>query len=414
MENNVLSVRMWDMEVGLLYWNTDKRVAMFTYNADFLKRQIDIAPIAASVFGPAAQRGLPFEGNREKIYAGLPSFIADSLPDDWGNQLFARWAIEQHIPQRKLTSVDRLAFIGKRGMGALEFHPAYTEADAPFAVQIDSLYRLAEQIFSERKQVHFSSDEALQLQNLYRIGTSAGGRRPKAVIAIDQESGDVRSGQVLLPPSYVHYIVKFDQKTDFPFTSVEYAYYLMARDAGIDMMPSRLIEADGCRHFLTQRFDRKDGRKIHTQTLAAMDPLADTYEDLFAVCRRLRIPTAEIAEQYRRMVFNVLAGNVDDHNKNFSFMMDTDGVWHITPAYDMIFAISYKAPAYVNRHEMTIGGKDRDISITDLVQFAKQNGIKGAAEIISQVQEAVAHFPRHAEDACVPHAWAERIARLLQ
>jgi len=414
MDKVVLRVMLWNNEVGTLYWDDKRKCAIFTFNKDFVTKGLDIAPLEVSILSPIARNGIPMGGNKEKIYGGLPVFIADSLPDNWGNQLFAQWAAQQHIPLRKLNSVDRLAFIGKRAMGALEFEPAYTDSDTPFSVEVDSLYHLAEQIFKERQNVHISQEEVQQLQNLYHIGTSAGGRRPKAIIAINEETGDIRSGQASLPSPYKYYIIKFDEKDSFPFTAVEYAYYLMAREAGINMMPSHLMSSDSARHFVTQRFDRKDGRKIHTQTLAAMNPLATTYEELFDVCRRLQLPCSELEEQFRRMTFNVLAGNVDDHNKNFSFMMDTDGVWHITPAYDITFTIDKNAPFYVNRHELTIGGRNQDISKNDLLDFAKINNIKNAGDILVQVCDALSRFKDFAHKAEVSEEWCQFISEWIE
>ena len=249
----------------------------------------------------------------------------------------------------------------------------------------------------------------LHIENIYRIGTSAGGMRPKAIIAINKETGEIRSGQADLPSDYTHYIIKFDEGKDFPFTLVEMAYYDMAIAAGIKMMHSRLIEIDGRQHFLTQRFDREQGKKVHIQTLAAMNPLADSYEDLFTVCRKLRLPAHEITEQFRRMVFNMLAGNVDDHTKNFSFMMHNDGIWHITPAYDMTFTIDLDAPSYINRHCLTVNGKDANITTKDLLDFARMNDIKDADNIISNVVMAIERFTEYAQHYGIENKWIEKI-----
>ena len=275
------------------------------------------------------------------------------------------------------------------------------------------MYHLAEQLFSKRQETHISKDIPLHIESLYKIGTSAGGMRPKAIIAINEETQEIRSGQASLPPDYTHYILKFDEGKDFPYTLAEMAYYEMATAAGINMMPSRLIEIDGRKHFLTKRFDRDNGRKIHIQTLAAMNPFADSYEDLFTICRQLRLPASEIQEQYRRTVFNILTGNVDDHSKNFSFMMREDGVWHITPAYDLTFTVDLDAPAYVNKHSLTIGGKNDEITTTDLLAFAKMNGIKSAESILSEVKAAISHFPDYAQNAGIHEQWSERIDSYL-
>ena len=410
MENNVLKVMIWGMEAGRLYWNKERRKAFFTYSNDFLQKGLDIAPLTASIYSPLSQRGMAHSGNTDKLYAGLPEFIADSLPDRWGNDVFRQWATARQIPIRHLTAVDRLAFIGKRSMGALEFEPAYEQDNETFSVDLQSLYHLAQQIFTERQNVCLSQNIPLHLEGLYKIGTSAGGMRPKAIIAINEKTGDIRSGQADLPENYTHFIIKFNEGKGFPFTLAEKAYYDMAINAGINMMPSRLIEIDGCHHFLTQRFDRENGKKIHIQTLAAMNPLADSYEDLFAVCRQLRLPANEIAEQYRRMVFNVLAGNVDDHTKNFSFMMREDGIWHITPAYDLTFTIDVNAPTYVNRHSLTICGKNDAITSNDLLHFAKMNDIKEADNIISDVTNAIGHFAEYAQESGIDNKWIVEIS----
>lgn len=413
MDDNVLKVVIWGLEAGRLYWNKERRKALFTYDMDFLHRQLDLSPLSASIYSPASQKGLSHPGNTEKLYAGLPEFIADSLPDRWGNTIFQRWAASQNIPMRKLTPVDRLAYMGKRSMGALEFQPAYDHDDLSVSIQLSSLYRFADQIFNERQELSIPIGDAIHLESLYKVGTSAGGMRPKAIIAIDEKTGDVRSGQADLPSNYTHYIIKFDEGRDFPFTKVEKAYYDMAVASGIQMMSSKLVEIDDRFHFLTQRFDREDGRKVHTQTLAAMNSLADSYEDLFIVCRKLRLPADEISEQYRRMVFNVLAGNVDDHTKNFSFVMREDGVWHLSPAYDMTFSVDLNAPAYVNRHSMTICGKDHDITIKDMLDFAKINSIKNAADIIDQVVTSVSRFSDYAVLSMIEDKWVSAISQVI-
>lgn len=411
MENNILKVILWGMTVGRLYWNKERGRAYFTYDQDFLTKDLDIAPLTASINSPLSQRGLPHTGNTDRLYAGLPEFIADSLPDHWGDTIFRQWAASHNIPLRHLTPVDRLAFIGKRSMGALEFEPAYESDNKPFAVDLESLYQLAGQLFSERQEINLTADTPLHIENLYKVGTSAGGMRPKAIIAINEKTGEIRSGQAELPAEYVYYIIKFNEGKKFPFTLVEMAYYLMANAAGINMMPSRLIEIDGRQHFLTQRFDRLKGKKVHVQTLAAMHPLADSYEDLFTVCRKLRLPAHEISEQYRRMVFNVLTGNVDDHTKNFSFMMGEDGIWHITPAYDLTFTIDLDAPAYVNRHCLTIGGKNDAITTDDLIRFARMNDIKDAESIIAEVTKSVDHFSDFARECGIDDNWIKDIEK---
>ena len=218
-------------EVGKLYWDERSQRAVFNYHPDFIKKGLEIAPLTASVKGSAA-KGMPILGNKEKIYQGLPPFLADSLPDRWGNMVFDQWVSQNHIPKRKLTPVDKLSFIGKRGMGAFEFIPATPGLESSSTLQIESLYQLARRIFEEREEISVQDDEALQLQSIYEVGTSAGGQHPKAIIAINKTTHDIRSGQVPLPEGYTYYILKFAEGDDFPFTQTEMAYYEIAKEAG--------------------------------------------------------------------------------------------------------------------------------------------------------------------------------------
>lgn len=412
MESNIVSVMLWGDEVGKLYWDVRAKRAVFNYNPDFVKKGTDIAPLTASIKGSAG-KGFPVVGNREKLYQGLPPFIADSLPDHWGNKVFEYWAAQNHIPKQRLTPVDKLAFIGRRGMGALEFVPAVSGLESSKSVQIDSLYRLAQKIFDERQEVSVRDDENLDLQSLYEVGTSAGGQHPKAIIAINDETHDIRSGQVSLPEGYKYYILKFAEGDDFPFTRMEMVYYDMAKEAGVRMMPSRLVHIEGGYHFLTQRYDRPDGRKIHAQTLAAMNPDADSYDDMFEICRTLNLPVNEQSELYRRMVFNVLGGNVDDHIKNFSFLMDKDGEWHVSPAYDVTFSTNLDGSAYENAHSMSIMGKTEGITVEELILFARRNGIKNARRTIEEVSTAISHFYKHASRYQIDDYWKDRIEHFL-
>ena len=278
-----------------------------------------------------------------------------------------------------------------------------------------TLYQLANDIFRDRQEVSIDIQNTLILEDLYKVGISAGGQRPKAIIAMDESNGIVRSGQAELPDNFKYYILKFDigRPDEFPFTLVEMAYYLMALDAGIDMMPSRLVEIEGRQHFLTQRFDRSGGKKIHTQTLAAISSLADAYEDLFVVGRKLGLTADEQEQQYRRMVFNVLAGNVDDHTKNFSFLMYPDGKWKISPAYDLLFSIDLQSRLF-SSHELSVMGKRYGITVRDLLAFAQKQNIKNAPEIIKQVAEVVGNFRMYAAKTGVSDYWVDKIDASLK
>lgn len=414
MRDNIVQVSIWGKNVGLLSWDDKRGCSSFQFDRDFINNGLDIAPLVAPLSSAIVQRGFPISGNKEKPYYGLPEFIADSLPDHWGNVVFQKWLEANNLHTRQINAVDRLSFIGKRAMGAFEFQPAHIKEDASIDIKLSSLYELANRIFNDRQNVSIDISNGLIIEDLYKVGTSAGGQRPKAIIAIDETTGIIRSGQADLPQSFKHYILKFDtgKPDDFPFTKIEMAYYLMARDCDIDMMPSKLVEIEGTQNFLTQRFDRVDGIRIHTQTMAAMSSFADTYEDLFVIGRKINLTAEEQAQQYRRMVFNILAGNVDDHTKNFSFLMYPNGEWHISPAYDLIFSIDPDSRFFRN-HELSVRGKRNNITRKDLIDFAKAQDIKNPANIIEQTIEVVKKFNDYAEQVGVSEYWISRIQDIL-
>ncbi|MDL2306180.1 type II toxin-antitoxin system HipA family toxin [Bacteroides sp. OttesenSCG-928-D19] len=408
-----LDVFLWNRKVGTLvaYKERYTEKVSFYFDSDFIKGGYDIAPLKTPINGVSAGLGLPVYGEDDKIFGGLPSFIADSLPDHWGNRVFNEWAKAHHIKSRDLSSLDRLAYIGRRGMGALEFiPPAAEEMEKPFKVEIADLYRLACIALNEAKDFKAEMQPDLMIESLFKVGTSAGGRRAKAIIHVNKETNECYSGQVSAPaPGFTPMIIKFDEHLDLPTTRIEYSYYLMARDAGVKMMPSMLVEGEKEVHFLTERFDRKGNEKIHIQTLAAMNPTADSYESLFDTAGRIGIIPAEMQQLFLSMAMNVLGGNVDDHNKNFSFMMGQDGVWHITPTYDFTFSVDPSAPGYVNRHCMTINNKNAGIERGDLLEVAKKYNIKGADSLIEKAISAVSDYPRYAQMAGVDGCWSHQI-----
>ena len=396
-----LDVFLWNQKVGSLVTYKEKynEKVCFYYDVDFLKKGLDIAPLRASINSQSVKSGLPVYADNDKLFGGLPSFIADSLPDHWGNKVFNEWAKLHNISTRNLSALDRLAYIGRRGMGALEFLPPMAEdMERSFKVEIADLYRLAQATLDEARRFKTELQPDLMIESLFKVGTSAGGRRPKAIINLNPETNECYSGQVVTPiDGFIPMIIKFDEHHDMPTTRIEYSYYLMAKDAGLKMMPSRLLEGETSSHFLTERFDRVGNTKVHTQTLAAMNPLANSYEDLFDVACRIGILPAELSQLFLLMTMNVLSGNIDDHNKNFSFMMATDGVWHITPAYDFTFSVDISAPGYINRHCMTINNKNADIERADLLQIAKRYNIKGAESIINKAVEVVSNYAHYAQ-----------------
>lgn len=415
MKDNIIQVKLWDKNVGLLSWDDNKGCSVFQFDKDFMQYGWNIAPLIAPLDSAYVQKSFPMSGNKEKLYGGLPEFIADSLPDYWGNIVFQKWMEANHLLPKSVNAVDRLSFIGKRAMGALEFQPAHIQEDASINIELSSLYELANRLFLDRQDINIDMSNNLIMEDLYKVGTSAGGQRPKAIIGMDEETGIIRSGQADLPPNFNHYILKFDtgKRNELPITKVEMAYYLMAKDAGINMMPSKLVEIEGTENFMTQRFDRQNGKKIHTQTLAAMSSFADAYEDLFVVGRKLNLSADEQSQQYRRMVFNVIAENVDDHTKNFSFIMLPNGEWHISPAYDIVFSADPDSHFYRN-HELTILGKRKNITKQDLLLFAQRQDIKNAASIIDEVAEVVMNFKAYAEKVEIDDYWIQKIMRVIE
>ena len=408
-----LNVFLWNRKVGSLvtYKERYAEKVCFYFDRDFLDSGYDIAPLRASIYSDFVRNGLPVYAEDDRLFGGLPSFIADSLPDYWGNRVFNEWAKSRHVSVRKLSALDRLAYIGRRGMGALEFLPsAAKDMERPFKVEIADLYELARSALEQARNFKTEMRPDLLIESLFKVGTSAGGRRPKAIINLNPETGECYSGQVAAPaPGYIPMIIKFDEHSDIPTTRIEYSYYLMAKEAGLNMMPSRLIEGRNNAHFLTERFDRKGDKKVHIQTLAAMNPASNSYESLFDAACRIGVLPVELRQLFLLTVMNVLGGNVADHIKNFSFLMNDDGTWHVAPAYDFTFSVDPSAPGYMNRHCMTIGNKSSDIGRGDLLELAKRYNIKGANAMIKNAIDVVSNYEYYAGQAGVSDCWRDRI-----
>ena len=399
MESNIVKITLWGMTVGYLSWDKKAKVAIFEYEPSFLEHGLDIAPLTMSIHSPRSHKQMPWTGNKDKLYQGLPPMIADSLPDKWGNSLFSAWLRDNGISLQKTNPVDHLSFIGSRAMGALEYEPAQKLGNnSAFSVDVQKLYEFAKQVLNERETTIVTQENSILWQDLVKISSSPGGKRPKAIVALNKTTGEVISGQGIIPENFEHYILKYDDNSTYPFAKLEYVYYQMAQSAGIEMMPSELRAYSGVTHFLTQRFDRKENEKIHTQTLAAMSPTADSYEDIFAVIRRLNLSYEDSRQQFLRMVFNVVARNVDDHSKNFSFCMNKNGVWQLSPAYDLTYSVDLTAPAYVNTHSLTINGKNEGITRKDLETIALNNDIQDYNSLIDSVVEAVFKFEDYAKN----------------
>lgn len=405
-----LKVNLWGNEIGRLVWDSNTRRTYFMYNPAIGATIPDIAPLCSPI--SCRNNMLPIYGDDRPIYNGLPPFIADSLPDSWGNMLFDKWVNDNKLPRNKVTPLYKLMFIGTRGMGALEYEPCASELNHLHTVDIKSLYDMSIKIVEDRDSVVINANNELTMQALLAVGTSAGGRQMKAIIAINNESGEIRSGQTSGIEGFTYYILKFGDKSML-IAEIETAYYLMAKDAGIEMEESRLFPIEGINHFLTKRFDRRGCEKIHTQTLAAINPDAKSYEDLIATCREIEISESEIEQVFLRMVFNIMANNTDDHNKNFSFLLKRDESWHLAPAYDMTYIFNVNGTGPNIEHRFSMGGKTSEITKVDILDFARQNGIKNAEFLIDRVAEAIRKFNEYAEQCFISQPWRYIIQKTL-
>lgn len=401
-----LRVILWNEEIGRLAWDERRRLSYFTYNPEFVKKGLNISPLSAPINGIRALA--PVWGESAKIYQRLPAFVADSLPDAWGNQLFDLWRQQNHLSGADINPLDKLSFIGRRGMGALEFLPEVTHERKSEKINMKSLADLAERIFVERENACILLEESITMQSLLTVGTSAGGRQPKAIIAINRKTGEIRSGQISGLEDFDYYLLKFGN-SEYCSSELEMTYYELATTSGINMMPSELYTVENNRHFMTKRFDREGTRKVYTQTLAAIYPNADSYEQLIEVCRKLHLPEADCQEVFRRMVFNILSNNTDDHNKNFSFIMNEDGSWRLAPAYDINYIINRGGYLPNEEHCMFIRAKLRGITRNDAIDFARDNGIRRPDSIIRNVVASLKTFRSVALKYGVTKEWIGRV-----
>ena len=417
------NVFLWGTKIGSVVY--ENGLGSFEYDKSFLSSGIEVSPIVM----PLSERIYAFPELARESFHGLPGLLADSLPDKFGNAVINAWLQSQGRAPESFDPVERLCYTGSRGMGALEYVPAKgPDSSASESMEIARLVRLASDILSSRESLHISAGDNA-MQDIIRVGTSAGGARAKAVIAWNESTGDIRSGQIQADTGYGYWLIKFDgigqngdkEGADDPqHTRIEYAYYLMAREAGILMEESRLYEENGRYHFMTKRFDRnrETGAKIHMLTLGGMAHFdfnqagAYSYEQAAQIMRRIRLPNTDIEQFYRRMVFNVLSRNQDDHVKNISFLMDRHGLWRLSPAYDVTYAYNPEG-VWTGSHQMTINGRREGFAKQDLLASAKNMGVRKAkaAEIISDVEEIIANWPQFAEEALVSKAVSEAISR---
>lgn len=410
--NDTAEVYLWGTRIGIIHQNAAKAYSSFEYDRDFLNSGIEVSPLRM----PLGRNIYEFPGLVGEPFYGMPGLVADSLPDRFGNTVIEQWLLSLGKSLSDFTAIDRLCYTGKRGMGALEYVPASSDIkDIDENINVREMVRFASDILADREGVSLKADDNLTYAQLVQVGSSAGGARAKAIIAWNEETNEVRSGQTQLGHGYDYWLMKFDNVSkngdhgleDKPeYTLIEYAYYLMALDAGIAMNECRIYDSDGDHHFMTKRFDRADGKKLHMQSLGAMahisyqEPGALSYELAAGYMKEFGITYREIEQFYRRMVFNCLAVNQDDHVKNISFIMDRTGKWTLSPAYDVTFSYN-PANKWLRAHQMTVNGKTIEIGLSDLLEAGNKMGIKErrCKDIISEVSSAVSRFSSFAEHA---------------
>jgi serine/threonine-protein kinase HipA len=417
---NAVEVRIWERLVGAVALDPKLGYYAFEYDPAFVATGIALAPLTM----PLAEANQPFVFTDlpELSYKRLPAMIADALPDDFGNNLIDAWMATKGVARRDITPLDRLAYMGKRGMGALEFRPARgPNRKSSTALALSTL------VESARRAIHgdLGHDHQAEaaLRQIIQVGTSAGGARAKATIAWNPRTGEMRAGQFEADSGFEHWILKFDgmgkdSELGSPqgYGRIEYAYHLMTRAAGIEMSPCHLLEENGRAHFMTRRFDREQNKKLHLQSLCALAHLdykqkaTHDYNQYLQTIVDLKLGAAALDEGFRRIAFNVMAKNCDDHTKNHSFLLHEGGRWKLSPAFDVTFAYN-PAGEWTYQHLMSVNGKFASIERADLLVVADRFGVGSAPGILSQVREAIARWPDFAIQASLPGKDSERIGQ---
>lgn len=421
-------VHLYETLIGAVTWDPSRELGVFEYAPEFLRSGIEISPITL----PLVPGRFSFPELPRQTFKGLPGLLADALPDKFGNLLINQWLARQGRTAASFNPVERLCYLGTRGMGALEFRPSLL-SDAPAeTLQLAELVKLAGEAIASRNRLHVNLKESPDaLATILRVGTSAGGARAKAIICWNPQTDEICTDQATPAPGFEPWLLKFDGVSEnsdkelndpLGYGRIEYAYHLMARAAGITMSDCRLLEENGRAHFMTRRFDRDPtGGKFHIQSLCGIAHFdfnqagAYSYEQALQIARRLSLPPTDLAEMFRRAAFNIIARNQDDHTKNIAFLMDRRGNWRLAPAFDLIFAYN-PTGAWTSRHQMTLHGKRDDFGIDDLLETASHADLKlpKAKSIVRQVHAAVADWPQHAEQAAVVPDWIQRIRHDLR
>ena len=436
MVKDVVSVKYKEHDVGAVSFNTETGIGSFEFEPRFIKTGIELSPIKM----PLSRKIYSFPEADPVVFNGLPGMIADSLPDDFGNAVLNAWIAGQGKSPADITPIQRLKYTGKRGMGALTYHPATQRKNlnASQHIEIQSLVSIAQEILDKRQQFRVSlgaqgQEDKESMMALLSVGVSAGGARPKAVLAFNDNFTQVRSGQTEVPEGFTHFIIKFDGVSEhnkdketfgdpMGYGIMEYVYHLMAKACGIDMMPCRLLNEGDRRHFITQRFDREGNGKRHVQTLNGLAHISYkkvgsySYAELFAIARELKLSPDDAMQIFKRMVFNIVARNHDDHSKNFGFMLDDQHQWQLTPAYDLAYSYKPKSP-WVNSHWMKLNGKRDNFTIEDFYSLEKLSPIFSKRKIDRIIEETTEHVSRWndlASEHSVPHSLLKLVGSNLR
>jgi len=425
------TVRLWGTDIGYVSLGEEQQIAEFEYDADFLHSGIEISPIRM----PLSSRIYRFPELQFKSFHGLPGLLADSLPDKFGSAMIDTWLATKGRKPESFNPVDRLCYIGLRGMGALEYKPALTrQRSTSSRIHVDQLVKLASEILTHRSSlstIFANRNKERAVQEILRVGASAGGARAKALIAWNPETNEVRSGQIQAGNGFEYWLMKFDgvqnnrdKELADPrgYGAIEYAYSRMAKDAGITMMPCRLFEENGRRHFMTKRFDRtNNGDKLHLQSLAAIAHLDFNmvgtygYEQAFMTMRDLGMGRHEIEQQFRRMIFNIVARNQDDHVKNIAFLMDRKGNWTLSPAFDVTYSFNPTGD-WTSKHQMSVNGKRDGFDMKDMESCGKIARLKQgeAKAIIREVQSVVTQWRDYADETGIQSDQRDKIHKALR
>lgn len=436
MVTEVIKVKYEEYDVGAVSYNTDSQMGAFEYFPSFIKTGIELSPIKM----PLAKKIYSFPQIDHTTFKGLPGLIVDSLPDDFGNAVMNAWIASQGKSTSDITPLQRLQYTGKRGMGALSYSPATKRKNlnASLPIHIESLISIAQEVLDKREQFNVNltnneHEDKEAMMSLMSVGMSAGGARPKAVLAFNKDFTQVRSGQTDAPKGFTHYLMKFDGVSEhnknqetfgdpMGYGAMEYTYHLLAKECDIDMMPCHLLNEGKRRHFITERFDRNGNEKIHVQTLNGLEHVsykqigAYSYAELFNTARKLNLSPDDAMQLFKRMVFNVISRNHDDHTKNFGFLLDKDNKWQLAPAYDL--AYSYKPDSHwVSKHWMTLNGKQDNFTRDDFYSFEKLSPIfskRNIDDVLNQTIEAVSRWDKLASEQEVPNSLIKEVSQNLR